>query len=110
MDTTERRRRAAGGPRQQQRHEDDELLDAAIDRLVGRGSAIDEALLHTADDVGEPSVRRILIDDPYANAKASVISAVGTANRCRLVHSPAAGRAAAGLASLDVSLHRLPDA
>lgn len=33
----------------------------------------------------------ILIDDPYANGKASVISAVGTANRCRVVHSSALG-------------------
>jgi hypothetical protein len=56
--------------------------------LMARHS-IDEALLH-ADD-GEPSLQRILLEDPYLDAKASVVSAVAAANRCRTVLSPDLG-------------------
>jgi hypothetical protein len=67
-----------------------EAFTAKAQELIAR-HAIDEALLHTVHDVGDPSVRRIPIDDPYADAKAALIAAVAGANRCRVVHSPAMG-------------------
>jgi hypothetical protein len=67
-----------------------EAFTAKAQELIAR-YAIDEALLHTVDDVGDPSVRRIPIDDPYADAKSALIAAVAAANRCRVVHSPAMG-------------------
>jgi hypothetical protein len=53
--------------------------------------AIDEALLHDARDVGEPAVRRLLVDDPYARAKAYLVQVVAEANHCRSVQVPAMG-------------------
>jgi cell division septum initiation protein DivIVA len=70
--------------------EEAEALTAKAQELIAR-HAIDEALLHADDDVGEPSVRRIPVDDPYADAKASLLSEVAGANRCRVVHSPDLG-------------------
>jgi hypothetical protein len=67
-----------------------EAFTAKAQELIAR-HAIDEALLHTVDDVGEPSVRRILLDDPYLDAKAALVAEVASANRCRVVHSPAMG-------------------
>jgi hypothetical protein len=49
--------------------------------------AIDEALLQTPGTVGEPSLRRILLDDPYASAKAQLVATVAHANGCRAVYS-----------------------
>jgi hypothetical protein len=70
--------------------EEAEAFTAKAQELVAR-YAIDEALLHTVDDIGEPSVRRILLDDPYADGKAALLGEVADANRCRVVHSPALG-------------------
>ncbi len=70
--------------------EEAEAFTAKAQELIAR-YAIDEALLHTVDDIGDPSVRRILIDDPYADGKAALLGAVADANRCRVVHSPALG-------------------
>lgn len=70
--------------------EEAEAFTAKAQELVAR-HAIDEALLHTVDDIGDPSVRRIHIDDPYADAKAALLGEVADANRCRVVHSPALG-------------------
>jgi hypothetical protein len=70
--------------------EEAEAFIAKAQELVAR-YAIDEALLHTVDDIGEPSVRRILLDDPYADGKAALLGEVADANRCRVVHSPALG-------------------
>jgi hypothetical protein len=67
-----------------------EAFTAKAQELIAR-YAIDEALLHTVDDIGEPSVRRILLDDPYADGKAALLGEVADANRCRVVHSPALG-------------------
>ena len=67
-----------------------EAFTAKAQELIAR-YAIDEALLHTVDDVGDPSVRRIPIDDPYVDAKAALIAEVADANRCRVVHSPTMG-------------------
>lgn len=68
--------------------EEAEALTAKAQELITR-HAVDEALLHAdADDVGEPSVRRILIDDPYADAKSGLLAEVARANRCRVVYTP----------------------
>lgn len=67
--------------------EEAEALTAKAQELIAR-HAIDEALLHAGDAVGEPSVRRILIDDPYADAKSGLLAEVARANRCRVVYSP----------------------
>lgn len=64
-----------------------EAFTAKAQELIAR-HAIDEALLHTVDDIGEPSVRRMLIDDPYAEAKSRLIARVADANRCRAVYTP----------------------
>lgn len=64
-----------------------EAFTAKAQELIAR-HAIDEALLHEVDDVGDPSVRRLVVDDPYADAKASLIASVARANRCRVVYSP----------------------
>jgi len=63
-----------------------DALTTKAQELIAR-YAIDEALLHTVDDVGEPSARRLLVDDPYADAKVSLIAQVADANRCRVVYS-----------------------
>ncbi|HUH06505.1 MAG TPA: DUF2786 domain-containing protein [Egibacteraceae bacterium] len=67
-----------------------EALTAKAQELVAR-HAIDEALLHTASDVGEPSIRRIPVDDPYAGAKSSLLGQIAVANRCRVVYTPEFG-------------------
>ncbi len=66
--------------------EEAEAFTAKAQELIAR-HAIDEALLREADDVGDPSLRRILVDDPYADAKAHLIARVAEANRCRVVYS-----------------------
>ncbi|HVL98191.1 MAG TPA: DUF2786 domain-containing protein [Egibacteraceae bacterium] len=70
--------------------EEAEALTAKAQELIAR-HAIDEALLHTGDDVGEPSARRIPVEDPYADAKASLLTQIAGANRCRVVYSPDCG-------------------
>lgn len=65
--------------------EEAEALTAKAQELIAR-HAIAEALVHASDPVGEPSARRILLDDPYVDAKAALATAVSTANRCRAVH------------------------
>lgn len=53
----------------------------ALQRLLDR---VDEGERRTADRIG---ARRIWIDAPYVEAKASLLAAVATANRCRAVLS-----------------------
>ena len=65
--------------------EEAEALTAKAQELIAR-HAITEALIHATDDLGEPSARRILLDNPYADAKASLVTEVSAANRCRAVH------------------------
>jgi hypothetical protein len=67
-----------------------EALTAKAQELIARHS-IDEALLHARDRLGEPSIRRMTIDDPYADAKGLLLSEVARANRCRAVRSMDAG-------------------
>lgn len=70
--------------------EEAEALTAKAQELITR-HAIDEVLLHAGDDVGDPSVRRIPVDDPYADAKSSLLAEVARANRCRVVYTPDCG-------------------
>ena len=65
-------------------------LTAKAQELITR-HAIDEALLHAEDDGGEPSVRRIPVADPYADAKAHLFGEVARANRCKVVFSKPLG-------------------
>jgi hypothetical protein len=66
--------------------EEAEALTEKAQELIAR-HAVDEALAHAGDDVGEPSARRIPVDPPYAEPKAAVLTQVGEANRCRVVYS-----------------------
>ena len=70
--------------------EEAEAFTTKAQELIAR-HAIDEALLHTVEDAGEPAARRIPVDDPYADAKACLLAEVAVANRCRIVHSPDLG-------------------
>lgn len=70
--------------------EEAEAFTAKAQELISR-HAIDEARLHTTDDVGEPSCRRLPIDPPYERAKVLLVSEVGRANRCRVVHTSTFG-------------------
>jgi hypothetical protein len=70
--------------------EEAEALTAKAQELIARHS-IAEALLQTPDDVGEPSVRRILLDDPYVEAKATLLAKIADANRCRTVYDAFSG-------------------
>jgi hypothetical protein len=65
-----------------------EALTAKAQELIAR-HAIDEALL--TGGAGEPSLRRVPVDRPYADAKASLLARVAEANRCRVVYSPDCG-------------------
>jgi hypothetical protein len=67
-----------------------EAFTAKAQELISR-YAIDEALLHRDEEVGDAAVRRIHLDDPYADAKAVLVTAVGDANRCRTVQTDAFG-------------------
>ena len=70
--------------------EEGEALTAKAQELIAR-HAIDEALVASADDVGEPLVRRIPVDEPYGDAKASLLARIAAANRCTLVYDSAYG-------------------
>lgn len=70
--------------------EEAEALTAKAQELIAR-HAIADALLHTTDDTGAPSVRRVPVDSPYADAKVALVSVIADANRCRAVHSPDLG-------------------
>lgn len=67
-----------------------EALAAKAQELITR-HAIDQAVLAEPDRVGDPVSRRIHLDDPYADARATLVSAVAAANRCRSVYSPGLG-------------------
>jgi hypothetical protein len=74
--------------------EEAEALSARAQELMAKYS-IDHALL--AAEVGnkdEPAGRRLPVDNPYEAAKASLLSAVATANRCRAVRYERLGMSA----------------
>ncbi len=70
--------------------EEAEAFTAKAQELIAK-HAIDDAMVHTVDDVGDPSVRRLYLDDPYLDAKANLVTEVAGANRCRVVLSPGMG-------------------
>lgn len=71
--------------------EEAEALSAKAQELIAR-HAIDHALLDgEAGDPGAPALRRHLVDDPYADAKTHLVSAVAAANRCEAVVTAAFG-------------------
>lgn len=61
-----------------------EAAAIAAERLMVK-HAIDDALLATAEVRGKPEVRTILIDPPYASAKATLLGAVAAAHGVRVV-------------------------
>ncbi|AJE41779.1 DUF2786 domain-containing protein [Streptomyces nodosus] len=69
--------------------EEAEALSAKAQELMARHS-IDEALLAAGAPAGDaPGACRIGVDAPYETAKAVLLDAVATANRCRAVwHEP----------------------
>ncbi|MFF4248230.1 DUF2786 domain-containing protein [Streptomyces sp. NPDC001822] len=65
--------------------EEAEALTTKAQELMARHS-IDEALLAArTHDAGAPGARRIGVDAPYESAKAVLLDAVASANRCRAV-------------------------
>jgi hypothetical protein len=64
--------------------EEAEALTAKAQSLISRHS-LQHALEHAARRE-VPGARHILLDDPYADAKALLVGVIATANRCRAVH------------------------
>jgi hypothetical protein len=74
--------------------EEAEALSARAQELMAKYS-IDHALLAAeAGREDEPASRRLPVDNPYQAAKASLLSAVATANRCRSVQYERLGMSA----------------
>ena len=67
-----------------------EAYSAKAQELISRHS-LDEALLHARGEPVVPYARRIGVDHPYENEKASLLDAVARANRCQVVWSPEFG-------------------
>jgi hypothetical protein len=67
-----------------------EAYTAKAQELISRHS-LDEALLAGESDVVVPYARRIGVDHPYENEKASLLTSVARANRCHVVWSPEFG-------------------
>ncbi|MEJ7764835.1 MAG: DUF2786 domain-containing protein [Acidimicrobiales bacterium] len=65
--------------------EEAEALSAKAQELMAR-HAIDHALAAAAAAPEQPGGRRLAVEDPYADAKAMLISSVSRANHCRAVH------------------------
>ena len=68
-----------------------EAFTAKAQELMAR-YRIDRAVLAagTAGDRKEPAARRVAVHDPYASAKATLLSQVADANGCRAVWCPSA--------------------
>ncbi|MEV0601338.1 DUF2786 domain-containing protein [Streptomyces sp. NPDC050315] len=67
--------------------EEAEALSAKAQELMARHS-VSEALLAGAAPADGPEALRIGVEGPYENAKALLLDAVATANRCQAVWSP----------------------
>jgi hypothetical protein len=67
-----------------------EAYTAKAQELISRHS-LDEALLSADGDTVVPYARRIGVDHPYENEKASLLDSVARANRCQVVWSPEFG-------------------
>ncbi len=71
--------------------EEADALTAKAQELMAR-HAIDVAMLDASAPVhGAPTARRVHLDDPYVDAKSSLLSVVANENRCRSVFSPGFG-------------------
>jgi hypothetical protein len=64
--------------------EEAEALTAKAQELIAR-HAIEAAMLEDGDRLTPPAARRLGVDDPYASAKALLLSKVAEASRCRAV-------------------------
>jgi hypothetical protein len=64
--------------------EEAEALTAKAQELIAR-HAIEAAMLEGGDGQTPPAARRLGVDDPYASAKALLLSKVAEASRCRAV-------------------------
>ncbi|MGI9016311.1 MAG: DUF2786 domain-containing protein [Euzebya sp.] len=67
-----------------------EALTAKAHQLITR-HAIDEAQLGSDPGVDPTGVRRILLNDPYLDAKAMLVASVADASRCNAVNFKTAG-------------------
>lgn len=65
--------------------EEAEALSAKAQELMSRYSLHHAIRNHEAGRTAEAAARRLWIDNPYAGAKATLVQAVATANRCRVV-------------------------
>ena len=70
--------------------EEAEALSAKAQELMTR-HAIDHAVVSRGATGERPGGRRLVIDDPYAEAKSYLLGQVATANRCRAVYSSRLG-------------------
>ena len=71
--------------------EEADALTSKAQELMAR-HAIDLAMLDaSAPNHGAPVARRIHLDDPYVDAKSTLLSVVATENRCRSVFTPGFG-------------------
>jgi hypothetical protein len=71
--------------------EEADALTAKAQELMAR-HAIDLAMLDASAPLhGSPEARRVHLDDPYVDAKSSLLSAVARENRCSSVFSPGFG-------------------
>jgi hypothetical protein len=71
--------------------EEAEALTAKAQELMAR-HAIDLAMLDASAPVhGSPEARRVHLDDPYVDAKSTLLSGVARENRCSAVFSPGFG-------------------
>ncbi|MCF3963969.1 DUF2786 domain-containing protein [Streptomyces fuscigenes] len=66
--------------------EEAEALSAKAQHLMAR-HRVDETLLHGENAIGGPGLRRIGVERPYEGAKALLLDAVASANRCEAVWS-----------------------
>jgi hypothetical protein len=66
--------------------EEAEALTAKAQQLIARHS-IEAAMLQDGAGTPSPIARRLGVDDPYASAKAFLLSEVASASRCRAVWS-----------------------
>ncbi len=71
--------------------EEADALTSKAQELMAR-HAIDLAMLDASSPThGAPAARRVHLDDPYVDAKSSLLSVVALENRCRAVFSPGFG-------------------
>lgn len=66
-----------------------QAFTAKAHELMTRHSLEHVVAAQTGSDTEQPSARRLLIDDPYAAAKAYLVQVIAEAARCRAVSSPA---------------------